>query len=100
LLLEQLLGNAFAQDSQGSFSDDFSNRTSDCFGDRVVGCARLGSGALQQAGEQFSLRHTENTFIGQQSAGETIDHLSCCHRIPPGKETQVQDPGSPVSEGE
>ncbi len=44
----------------------------------LVRCSKLASS---------SLWHAENAFVGQQSAGETIDHLSCCHRTPPGEKT-------------
>jgi hypothetical protein len=93
LLLKQLLGNAFPQDSKGSFRDNLSHRTSNRFRYRLIGGARLDACTLQQIGEQFSLWHTQNAFIGQQSAGETIDHLSCCHQIPPGEKTLILGPG-------
>src|SRR5208283_3714272 len=78
-LLEQLLGHAFPQDSEGSFGNNFSNGSGDGFGYRVFRSTRLGSGTLQQIGKKFSLWHAEDALVAQQGAGETIDHLSCCH---------------------
>jgi hypothetical protein len=47
LLLEQLFGNAFAQNSEGSFGDDFSHGASDRLGYGIFGCAAMGSCTLQ-----------------------------------------------------
>jgi hypothetical protein len=85
--LEKLLGKAFPQDSERSFGDDFSNGASDRLGDGIIRGAPLGSCALQQIGKQISLRHAENALIAQQGARETVDHLSCGHRTPPGAKT-------------
>ncbi len=83
--MEQLLGHALPQDSEGSFGDDFSNGASDCLGYVISRGAGLGLCALQQVGKQVSLGHAENALIAQQGTGETVDHLSCCHRTPPGR---------------
>jgi hypothetical protein len=100
LLLEQLLGHAFPQYSEGSFGNDFSNGSGDCFGYRVFRSTRLSSGTLQQIGKQFSLGHAEDALVAQQGAGETIDHLSCCHLDPPGADTQIRDRAIRGSEGD
>ena len=97
--MEQLPGNAFPQNPEGSFCDDFSNCTSDYVSYRIFRGAHLGACTLQQIGEQFSLGHADDAFVAQQGAGEIVDQLSCCHRIPPGEETLIQSPGTPVSDG-
>jgi hypothetical protein len=79
LLLEQLPGHTFPQNSEGSFGDDFSNGASDCLGHSTFRSTHVNFCTLQQTGKQLSLGHAENAFIAQQGARETIDHLSCGH---------------------
>jgi hypothetical protein len=98
-MLEQLLSNAFPKNSKGSFRDDLADRAGNRLSNCICGRARLGSGTLQQIGEQFSLGPAEDAFVAQQGAGKTIDYFSCCHRIPPGEETRIQGPGNPVNDG-